>query len=218
MSDDRATDSVEIPPPAAECRVCSREWIALDDLRLVEGASLYLDSHDGAGLERCEVCGAIYRSTSGPGTRSSTTPGATTARCRRRRRKPSSKPSVRHGTRGSGRSGGWSRSGRLSRSRPAAGASPGFGGRRSWAVRATTCETPQGRPVSGCRTRSLPKHPQSVSRAGAGKLPQEVSPLTIGRCEEFRPPGAGYPFTSDRLAAVPPPSPHSRQAGSSRAA
>lgn len=60
MTDDRRTDSVEIPPPAAECPVCSREWIALDELSLVEVASLYLDSHEGAGLERCEVCGAIY--------------------------------------------------------------------------------------------------------------------------------------------------------------
>ena len=60
MADDPATDRFDIPSPAAECRVCSRAWISLDDLRLVEVASLYVDSHEGAGLERCEVCGAIY--------------------------------------------------------------------------------------------------------------------------------------------------------------
>ncbi len=26
----------------------------------MEVENLYLDSHEGAGLERCEVCGAIY--------------------------------------------------------------------------------------------------------------------------------------------------------------
>ena len=60
MTEDRADDHLEIPSPAAECRVCSRDWIPLDELRLVEVASLYLDSHEGAGLERCEVCGMIY--------------------------------------------------------------------------------------------------------------------------------------------------------------
>lgn len=60
MTENPTSDRVEIPPPAAGCSVCSREWIPLDDLRLVEVASLYVDSHEGAGLERCEVCGAIY--------------------------------------------------------------------------------------------------------------------------------------------------------------
>lgn len=60
MTEDRASACFDIPSPAAGCRVCSREWIPLDELRLVEMESLYLDSHEGAGLERCEVCGAIY--------------------------------------------------------------------------------------------------------------------------------------------------------------
>jgi hypothetical protein len=60
MTEDRADDRVEIPFPAAKCQVCSRDWIPVDELHLVEVASLYLDSHEGVGLERCEVCGAIY--------------------------------------------------------------------------------------------------------------------------------------------------------------
>jgi hypothetical protein len=60
MTEDRGTDRFEIPPPAADSVVCSREWIALDDLRLVEVTSFYSDSHEGAGLEQCEICGAIY--------------------------------------------------------------------------------------------------------------------------------------------------------------
>lgn len=60
MAEDRGSGEFEIPNPAAGCRICSREWIPLDELRLVEVASLYLDSHEGAGLERCEICGAIY--------------------------------------------------------------------------------------------------------------------------------------------------------------
>lgn len=60
MTEDRTSERFDIPPPAADCRVCSRASIPLDELRLVEMESLYLDSHEGAGLERCELCGANY--------------------------------------------------------------------------------------------------------------------------------------------------------------
>lgn len=60
MSEERGSGPFDLPSPAAGCRVCSREWIPLEELRLVEVESVYLDSHEGAGLERCELCGGIY--------------------------------------------------------------------------------------------------------------------------------------------------------------
>jgi len=51
---------LRIPAAAASCAVCSRKGIPVEELRLATTEELYMDSHEGASIARCELCATPY--------------------------------------------------------------------------------------------------------------------------------------------------------------